>query len=224
MPGPVCRPTHAPCVNRQSGPSAQAGHTLTTGLLSTIPTHVMTWASPRRSVKSLRRTPTGNRPHRFRHSLRLYVHRSCLGSHTAIRRVIHPSHPIGGIHFHWHGIRGHQNCSLPGGSDVAGPWPDTPRFSDFPFGNCLPKTCNQPLPQKCSQLRPHFPRFPPVSGSKQPQASLLGTDANPCTRVKHQNQPQRRLRRVPDGLTRPLGGLVQPPKIACSHVAAMWLR
>ena len=79
---------------------------------------------------------------------------------------------------------------------MAAPGPHTPQFSDFPFGNS-PETGQPALTQKCSQLRPHFPRFSPVSGSKQPQTSLLGTDADPCTRVKHQNRPQRRLRRVP---------------------------
>ena len=114
-----------------------------------------------------------------------------------------PPHPIGGFAPTGTASEGIRIARF----QMAPTWPDrglTPsRFSDFPFGNS-PETGQPALTQKCSQLRPHSPRFSPVSGSKQPQTSLLGTDANPCTRVKHQNRPQRRLRRVPDGLTRPL--------------------
>ena len=69
-----------------------------------------------------------------------------------------PPHPIGGIHFHWHGLRGHQNCSLPGGSDMAGPWPDTPRLSDFPFGNSAQKRATSPNPKVLATSAP-FPSF-----------------------------------------------------------------
>ena len=171
-------------------------------------------------------SPPRSHPHRLRHNRPRDALSPLPGSTTPPRAASHTPTSNRGIRSHWHGLRGHQNCSLPDGSDMAGPSPDPPPPPDFPtyLLGTRPKNVQPALTPKCSQLRPHFPRFSPVSGSKQPQTSLLGTDANPCTRVKHQNQPQRRLRRVPDGLTRPLGGLAQPPKIACSHVAAMWLR
>ena len=80
------------------------------------------------------------------------------------------------------------------------------------------------LSPKCSQDWPRFPSFPPVSRSKRPQTSLLGTDANPCTRVKHQNRPPKWLWTVPDSLARPLDGIAPSAKAACSHVAALQLR
>ena len=56
----------------------------------------------------------------------------------------------------------------------------------LPMGGTAPEPAHSP---KCSQTRPHFPRFLPVSRSKLPPTSLMGTDANPCTRVLHQIRP-----------------------------------
>ena len=56
---------------------------------------------------------------------------------------------------------------------------------------------------KCSQDPLHFPSFSPVSRSKQPQTSLLGTEANPCTRVLHQTWPRAPIPHK--------GGLACPP-------------
>ena len=50
------------------------------------------------------------------------------------------------------------------------------------------------LSPKCSQDWLHFPSFPPFSRSKRPPTSLLGADANPCTRVRHHIRlPERHL-------------------------------
>ena len=76
------------------------------------------------------------------------------------------------------------DCSLPFSSD-AGLAPslilaDSP---NFPFGNWLRFLRNQPLHRIARNTGPDFPLFQPVSGSKRPPISLLGTEANPCTRV-----------------------------------------
>ena len=87
-------------------------------------------------------------------------------------------------------------------SDMAPMWLNhgpTARFTDLPFCNFRPKSVEPDLTSKCSQLRPDFPHFWPVSGSKRPPTCISATDANPCTRVKHRNRPQMRLRSASDG-------------------------
>ena len=64
-----------------------------------------------------------------------------------------------------------------------------PSIFGLPFWELRAKTGQPALTSKCLQIRPNFPSFPPISRSKRPSTSLLGTDANPCTRVIHQIRP-----------------------------------
>ena len=69
------------------------------------------------------------------------------------------------------------------------------------------------LSPKCSQDWLHFPSFPPVSRSKRPPTSLLGTDANPCTRVRHHIRLPERHLMASDG---PWTTCTAPEEIACA--------
>ena len=75
-------------------------------------------------------------------------------------------------------------------SDLAGARPAAPIYL-LPFWELSAKSGEPVLTTKCSQQRPRLPSFPPVSATNQPPTSLLGTDANPCTRVRHHIRPLR---------------------------------
>ena len=62
---------------------------------------------------------------------------------------------------------------------------------------------------KCSQNPLHFPSFSPVSRSKQPPTSLLGTEANPCTRVLHQTWPRAPIPHKGGRACPPIQGMAQ---------------
>ena len=88
---------------------------------------------------------------------------------------------------------------------MAGTRPNSPVFR-LPFW-AFPHSPGEPaLTSKCSQTRPNFPPFSPISRSKRPPTSLLGNDAHPCTRVIHHIRPQTSLRRPRKRLRRELGG------------------
>ena len=82
-------------------------------------------------------------------------------------------------------------------SGRAGTWFHSWRPPRLPYWELSPKSGEPALISDCSQHRPRLPSFQPVSGSKRPSTSLLGSDVNPCTRVIHQIE-------LPDGhLTAP---------------------
>ena len=70
----------------------------------------------------------------------------------------------------------------------------------------VPEPAHSP---KCSQNPLHFPSFSPVSRSKQPPTSLLGTEANPCTRVLHQTWPRAPIPHKGGRACPPIQGMAQ---------------
>ena len=63
---------------------------------------------------------------------------------------------------------------------------------------------------ECSQYPLHFPSYSPVSRSKQHPISLLGTEANPCTRVLHQTWPRAPIPHKGGRACPPIQGMAQP--------------
>ena len=126
--------------------------------------------------------------------------------------------PVGGVQPASRGLNGPPNCLLRCGRATTATGPDHPRSPcDFLLGTAA--TFPEPtLSPKCSQDWLHFPSFPPVSRSKRPPTSLLGTDANPCTRVRHHIRLPERHLTASDGpwttCTAPDG----PRMITCLHV------
>ncbi len=105
-----------------------------------------------------------------------------------------PHHPVGGIQPASRGLNGPPNCLLRCGCAATATGPDHPVLRVTSLLGTAAIFPEPTLSPKCSQDWLHFPSFPPVSRSKRPPTSLLGTDANPCTRVRHHIRlPERHL-------------------------------
>ena len=135
-----------------------------------------------------------------------------------------PHHPVGGIQPASRGLNGPPNCLLRCGCAATATGPDHPVLRVTSLWGTAATFPEPTLSPKCSQDWLHFPSFPPVSRSKRPPTSLLGTDANPCTRVRHHIRLPERHLTASDGpwttCTAPDG----PQMITCLHVAGMWLQ
>ena len=122
------------------------------------------------------------------------------------------------------GLNGPPNCLLRCGRAATATGPDHPVLRVTSLLGTAATFPEPTLSPKCSQDWLHFPSFPPVSRSKRPPTSLLGTDANPCTRVRHHIRLPERHLTASDGpwttCTAPDG----PRMITCLHVAGMWLQ
>ena len=122
------------------------------------------------------------------------------------------------------GLNGPPNCLLRCGRAATATGPDHPVLRVTSLLGTAAIFPEPTLSPKCSQDWLHFPSFPPVSRSKRPPTSLLGTDANPCTRVRHHIRLPERHLTASDGpwttCTAPDG----PRMITCLHVAGMWLQ
>ena len=94
-----------------------------------------------------------------------------------------PHHPVGRIQPASRGLNGPPNCLLRCGCAATATGPDHPVLRVTSLWGTAATFPEPTLSPKCSQDWLHFPSFPPVSRSKRPPTSLLGTDANPCTRV-----------------------------------------
>ena len=108
------------------------------------------------------------------------------GSAHATRAVTHPHIPYGpveGIRPASHDFPRPPNCLLRCGCAATATGPDHPVLRVTSLLGTAAIFPEPTLSPKCSQDWLHFPSFPPVSRSKRPPTSLLGTDANPCTRV-----------------------------------------
>ena len=135
-----------------------------------------------------------------------------------------PPQPVGGVQPASRGLNGPPNCLLRCGRAATATGPDHPVLRVTSLLGTAATFPEPTLSPKCSQDWLHFPSFPPVSRSKRPPTSLLGTDANPCTRVRHHIRLPERHLTASDGpwttCTAPDG----PRMITCLHVAGMWLQ
>ena len=149
-----------------------------------------------------------------RHSHQLDAECQHSGSRTL---GLAPPQPVGGVQPASRGLNGPPNCLLRCGRAATATGPDHPVLRVTSLWGTAATFPEPTLSPKCSQDWLHFPSFPPVSRSKRPPTSLLGTDANPCTRVRHHIRLPERHLTASDGpwttCTAPDG----PRMITCLH-------